>query len=532
MFHKILIANRGEIAVRLVRACRDLGIGSVAVFSDADRAALHVLLADEAYRLGPAPAAESYLSIGRVLDAARRSGADAIHPGYGFLSENPEFPAACADAGVVFIGPTPASMAALGSKTAARALARREGVPILEGTVEAVASLDAAQRVAAEVGYPVMLKAAAGGGGKGMRLVASAAELPSAWALAGAEAASAFGDAAIFIERALVQPRHVEIQILGDSVGHLIWLGERDCSMQRRHQKIIEESPAPRLRAETRAAMGAAALQLARAAAYTSAGTVEFLVDAEENFYFLEVNTRLQVEHPVTEAVTGIDLVEQQIRIAAGEPLRIEQAAVAPRGHALECRIYAEDPEQNFMPSPGRITRLLTPQGPGVRVDSGIYEGWNVPLDYDPLLAKLIVWGANREQAVARMQRALGEYQIAGVRHNLGFFRRVFADPAFQAGEIDTSYVARLLAQPAPAAAPVEAAWKRHEQSGRPLPPVEARPQATSGSDPAKSGEPQWEQWASVAAAIAAKSASGAKSAPPSPAPSAWQAAARHEGRQ
>jgi len=500
MFHKILIANRGEIAVRIVRACRDLGIGSVAVFSDADRTALHVLLADEAYRLGPAPAAESYLDIGRVIDAARRSGADAIHPGYGFLSEDPEFAAACVDAGLVFIGPTPASMAALGNKTAARALARREGVPILEGTVEAVANLDAAQRVAAEVGYPIMLKAAAGGGGKGMRLVASAAELPSAWALAGAEAASAFGDAAIFIERAIVQPRHVEIQILGDHLGNesgrLIWLGERDCSVQRRHQKIIEESPAPRLSAATRAAMGAAALKLARAAAYTSAGTVEFLVDAAENFYFLEVNTRLQVEHPVTEAVTGIDLVEQQIRIAAGEPLRIEQAAVEPRGHALECRIYAEDPEQNFMPSPGRITRLRTPQGPGVRVDSGIYEGWNVPLDYDPLLAKLIVWGADRKQAVARMQRALGEYEIAGVRHNLGFFRRVFADAAFRAGEIDTAYVARLLAQPASA------------------------------------GATDWDTWASIAAAVAAESAASAPNPAPAAAPSAWQAAARREGRR
>ena len=502
MFHKILIANRGEIAVRIVRACRDLGIGSVAVFSDVDRTALHVLLADEAYRLGPAPAAESYLDIGRVIDAARRSGADAIHPGYGFLSENPEFAAACGDAGVVFIGPTPASMAALGSKTAARALAQREGVPILEGTVEAVATLDAAQRVAAAVGYPVMLKAAAGGGGKGMRLVASAAELPSAWALASAEAASAFGDAAIFIERAVVRPRHIEIQILGDhpgnEAGHLIWLGERECSVQRRHQKIIEESPAPRLSARTRAAMGAAALKLARAAAYTSAGTVEFLVDAGENFYFLEVNTRLQVEHPVTEAVTGIDLVEQQIRIAAGEPLGIEQAAVVPRGHALECRIYAEDPEQNFMPSPGRITRLHTPEGPGVRLDSGIYQGWTVPIEYDPLLAKLIVWGADRKQAVARMQRALGEYQIAGVRHNLGFFRRVFAEAPFQAGELDTGYVARLLAQPAPAASP------------------------------------DWESWASVAAAVATQSQSSGGSAPASPpaAPSAWQAAARRENRR
>ncbi|MGN6593269.1 MAG: acetyl-CoA carboxylase biotin carboxylase subunit [Terriglobales bacterium] len=451
MFGKVLIANRGEIAVRLIRACRDLGITSVAVYSDVDRCALHVLEADEAYRLGPAPAAESYLNIGRVLDTARRCGAKAIHPGYGFLSENAEFAAACRDAGLTFIGPTPESMAALGSKTAARRLARDNQIPILEGTVDAVTSLEEAQRVAAQIGFPVMLKAAAGGGGKGMRLVARAEDLASAYALAGAEAGAAFGDTAVFLERAVLAPRHVEIQILGDHHGSLVWLGERECSVQRRHQKVIEESPATRLSQKTRAAMGQAAVAAARAAGYTNAGTVEFLVDEQENFYFLEVNTRLQVEHPVTELVTGLDLPVLQMRIAAGEPLPFQQADIAPRGHAIECRVYAEDPEQNFMPSPGTILRLRPPAGPGVREDSGVYEGWTVPLEYDPLLSKLIVWGADRPQAVARMRRALAEYQLAGLRHNLGFFRRVLTDPDFLAGRTDTGYVARLLARPAPA---------------------------------------------------------------------------------
>ncbi|HXR98638.1 MAG TPA: acetyl-CoA carboxylase biotin carboxylase subunit [Terriglobales bacterium] len=454
MFKKILIANRGEIAVRLVRACRDMGIASVAVYSDVDRCGMHVLLADEAYRLGPAPASESYLSFDRVLAAARDSGAEAIHPGYGFLAENAEFARACAAAGIVFIGPSPASMDALGSKTAARKLAQQHKIPILQGTVDAVATLAEAQKVAAGIGYPVMLKAAAGGGGKGMRLVASAAEMPSAFALAATEAASAFGDSAVFLERAVLRPRHIEVQILGDQHGHLLSLGERECSVQRRHQKIIEESPAPRLRPATRAALASAALAAARAANYYSAGTVEFLVDADENFYFLEVNTRLQVEHPVTELVTGLDLVAEQIRIAAGEPLSFTQDLVSTHGHAIECRVYAEDPAQNFMPSPGLIRRLQVPSGPGIREDSGVYQGWNVPLDYDPLLSKLIAWGADRDQAVARMRRALQEYELAGVGHNLGFFRRVFSDPDFIAGRTDTGYVGRLQAMPEPAADP------------------------------------------------------------------------------
>ncbi|MGH9480757.1 MAG: acetyl-CoA carboxylase biotin carboxylase subunit [Terriglobales bacterium] len=493
-FRKILIANRGEIAVRLIRACRDLGIASVAVYSDADRAGLHVLLADEAYRLGPAPAGESYLAMERVLDAARRSGAEAVHPGYGFLAENAGFAAACREAGLVFIGPTPEAMAALGSKTAARRLAKEHGVPILEGTVDAVGSLEEAQTVAAGIGFPVMLKASAGGGGKGMRLVATAAELPSAFALAAAEAGAAFGDASVFLERAVLLPRHIEIQILGDRHGHLTWLGERECSVQRRHQKIIEESPAPRLREATRNAMGEAACVLARAAHYHNAGTVEFLVDAEERFYFLEVNTRLQVEHPVTELVTGLDLAALQIQIAAGQVLPFTQAEIVRRGHAIECRVYAEDPERNFMPSPGTIRQVALPAGPGIRIDSGIYAGWTVPLEYDPLLSKLIVWGEDRAQALTRMRRALHEYQLGGVRHNLGFFRRVFADPEFVAGHTDTGYVARLLAQ---AAGPADT-------------------------------DPAWDTAASAAAALAAATAARAeKSVTAAGAETVWQREAR-----
>ncbi|TAN21396.1 MAG: acetyl-CoA carboxylase biotin carboxylase subunit [Acidobacteria bacterium] len=458
MFRKVLIANRGEIAVRLIRACRDLGITSAAVYSDVDRCGLHVLEADEAYRLGEAPAHESYLNVERVLDAARRCGAEAIHPGYGFLSENAEFAAACRDAGLKFIGPAPEAMAALGSKTAARKLAKDHNIPILPGTVDAVTSVAEAQRVAAQIGFPVMLKAAAGGGGKGMRLVTRAEDLPSAYALAGAEAGAAFGDAAVFLERAVLAPRHIEIQILGDEHGAMLWLGERECSIQRRHQKIIEESPSPHLSEKTRRAMGACACAIANAAGYTNAGTVEFLVDEHEGFYFLEVNTRLQVEHPVTEWCTGLDLATWQIRIAAGEPLSFGQDDIVRRGHAIECRIYAEDPEQNFMPSPGTILRLRPPSGPGVREDTGVYEGWTVPLEYDPLLSKLIVWGEDRPQALARMRRALREYQLAGLRNNLEFFRRVFADADFEAGRTDTGFVARLQAKPA-LPAPDADAW-------------------------------------------------------------------------
>jgi len=461
LFRAILIANRGEIAVRLARGCRDLGIRSVAVFSDVDRASLHVLHADAAYPIGPAAPQASYLNIERILDVARRARVDAIHPGYGFLSENPAFAAACRDAGFVFIGPSPESMRQLGSKTAARDIARACGVPLVPGSTAPLTSLAVAQReaaaLAATAGYPLMLKAAAGGGGKGMRLIAAAAEFASAYSLARTEARNAFGDDTVYLEKALLQPRHIEVQILGDQHGNLVYLGERECSLQRRHQKILEETPAPLLTPELRRRMGEAAVAIARAADYTSAGTVEFLVDAQQNFYFLEMNTRLQVEHPITEMVTGLDLVEQQIRIAAGRALALQQEQLAPRGHAIECRIYAEDPTQNFMPSPGRIEHLVVPAGPGIREDSGIYEGWTVPLEYDPLLSKLIAWGGDRPQAIARMARALSEYHLGGIRHNLAFFRQILARPDFQQGDFDTGYLQRVLADSS--AEPGEPGW-------------------------------------------------------------------------
>ncbi len=444
---KILVANRGEIAVRVIRACRDLGIASVAVYSEVDRAALHVQMADEAYPLGAAAARESYLNISRVIEAARRSGAQAVHPGYGFLSENPEFAQACADAELIFIGPSAVSMRQLGSKTAARELARRHDVPMLAGAA-ALPTLQEALREAERAGFPVMLKASAGGGGKGMRRVERAQDLAGAYQLARTEAQSAFGDDTVYLERALDRPRHVEIQILADRRGNTIYLGERECSVQRRHQKIIEESPSARLSPQLRARMGDAAVRVARAAGYENAGTVEFLLDESGGFYFLEVNTRLQVEHPVTEMVAGIDMVAAQIQIAEGAPLPWRQEDIQPRGHAIECRIYAEDPANNFFPSPGRIAVWETPSGPGVRVDSGVYEGWQVPLEYDPLLAKLIAWGADRPEALRRLRRALGEFHISGIRHNLPFFRRALDDSTFTAGDVDTSFVERLLAQP------------------------------------------------------------------------------------
>ncbi|MGH9490528.1 MAG: acetyl-CoA carboxylase biotin carboxylase subunit, partial [Terriglobales bacterium] len=382
----------------------------------------------------------------------------ALHPGYGFLSENPDLAEACAAAGIVFIGPSAAAMRQLGSKTEARKLARRCGVPVVPGSAEGLASASQARALAAEFGYPVMLKAAAGGGGKGMRLVARPEELASALELASAEALAAFGDGAVYLEKAILAPRHIEIQILADRHGHCIHLGERECSVQRRHQKVVEESPALRLQPGLRDRMGAAAVTVCRAAGYVNAGTVEFLLDEQDNFYFLEVNTRLQVEHPVTELVTGLDLVQRQIAIADGQPLDLRQEDIRWRGHAIECRLYAEDPAQNFFPSPGRITRLVTPSGPGLREDSGIYEGWTVPLEYDPLLSKLIVWGEDRPQALARMRRALSEYHIGGIRSNLSLFRRILADPAFAAGGVDTGYLARLLAS---APAPLPAPWLR-----------------------------------------------------------------------
>jgi acetyl-CoA carboxylase, biotin carboxylase subunit len=445
MFKKILIANRGEIAVRVLRACHEMGIAAAVVYSDADRGALHVRMADEAYPIGPAAASESYLNIQRIIDVAKRSGADAIHPGYGFLSENAKFAQACADAGIKFIGPTAAAMEGMGSKTRARQAMEKAGVPFVPGTSRGVESFDHAQQIAAQIGYPVMLKAAAGGGGKGMRLVPGADELKSALEAAQSEAERAFGDSEVYIEKAIVNPRHIEMQVLADEHGHTVYLGERECSLQRRHQKVLEEAPSPIVDPDMRRRMGEVAVRVAKAANYTNAGTVEFLVDQQKNFYFLEMNTRLQVEHPITELVTGLDLVHLQIRIAAGEKLPFAQDEISIRGHAMECRIYAEDPENNYFPSPGKITLLQSPSGPGIRLDNGMYEGWTVPIDYDPLLAKLIGYGSGREQAIARLNRALDEYFVGGIKTNISLFRRIVRDEDFQSAKLDTGFLDRLL---------------------------------------------------------------------------------------
>jgi acetyl-CoA carboxylase biotin carboxylase subunit len=441
MFKKILIANRGEIAVRIVRACREMGITSAAVFSEADRAALHVRLADEAYPIGPAPSRDSYLRIDKLMEVARRAGCKAVHPGYGFLAENPAFARACGENNITFIGPSPEAMERLGSKTAARQLASRTGVPMVPGVQEPIERVQDAERIARELGYPVLLKAVAGGGGKGMRLVGEEAKLPAAWRDASSEALHAFGDARVYLERYLERPRHIEIQIFGDTHGRIVHLGERECSVQRRHQKVIEESPSPVVTPELRGAMGGAAVKLAREAGYTNAGTVEFLVDAAKDFYFLEVNTRLQVEHPVTEMVTGLDLVKLQIRIAAGESLPFSQEHVKVSGHAIECRLYAEDPDNNFYPSPGKILSLRTPSGPGIRLDDGVHEGFTVPTEYDPLLGKLIAWGHDRAEAIARLQRALAEFAVTGIKTNAGLFRGILRDPEFLRGEIFTRWL-------------------------------------------------------------------------------------------
>ncbi len=444
MFRKILIANRGEIAVRVARACREMGITSVVVYSDVDRGSLHVLRADEAYDIGRAAASESYLNIDRILEVARRCGAEAVHPGYGFLSENPKFARACGAAGIKFIGPTPESMEMMGSKTRARQQMEKAGVPFVPGTSRGLESQTQAEEVAAKLGYPVMLKAAAGGGGKGMRLVHASDQLASALESAQSEAQRAFGDAEIYLEKAIMNPRHVEVQVLADEHGNCVYLGERDCSIQRRHQKVLEESPAPAVTPDIRKRMGEVAVKAAKAAGYTNAGTIEFLADADGNFYFLEMNTRLQVEHPVTELVTGLDLVHMQILIAAGEKLPFLQEGIQVRGHAIECRIYAEDPENNYFPSPGEILALNEPSGPGIRVDSGIYAGWTVPMEYDPLLAKLIGYGETRQQAIGRLKRALQEYSIGGVRTNLRLFQQILSDEDFVAARTDTGYLARL----------------------------------------------------------------------------------------
>ena len=456
MFKKILIANRGEIAVRVIRACREMGISPVAVYSEADRGALHVRLADEAYPIGPPPSTQSYLSIARIIDATKRSKAEAVHPGYGFLSENAAFAQACEDAQITFIGPSPKSIALMGSKVESRKAAAHYGVPMVPGTTEPLRDPQEARQVAGSIGYPVMLKASAGGGGKGMRLVESEKEIDDALQLTRAEALSAFGDDAVYLEKFVQQPRHIEIQVLADRHGTAVFLGERECSIQRRHQKVIEECPSPIVDADLRQRMGEAALLVVQAADYTNAGTVEFLVDKNRQFYFLEMNTRLQVEHPVTEMVTGIDLVKEQIRIAAGLPIQFRQQDIVMKGAAIECRIYAEDPENNFFPSPGTIRFLQTPAGPGIRDDSGVYEGWTVPIDYDPLISKLVAWAPTRDRALRRMLRALGEYQVEGIRTNLSFFREILNHPEFKKGEFDTGFIARWLGERKASAGPTQ----------------------------------------------------------------------------
>jgi acetyl-CoA carboxylase biotin carboxylase subunit len=448
---KVLIANRGEIALRVIRACREMGLATVAVYSDADRAALHVLYADEAYRLGPPPAVESYLRGDLIIETARRAGADAVHPGYGFLSENAAFADDCAAAGLTFIGPPASAMRVLGSKTRARQAADAAGMPRVPGSVTGLGSVSEAERVAAEIGYPVMLKAAAGGGGKGMRAVLRPDELAAAYVAASSEAERSFGSGEVYLEKLIERPRHIEIQLMADQHGGCIYLGERECSVQRRHQKVIEEAPSAVVSESLRRRMGEAAVRLALSAGYVNAGTVEFLVDADDNFYFLEMNTRLQVEHPVTELVTGLDLVHMQLRVAMGEPLPLKQEDIRLQGHAVECRIYAEDPDNNFFPSPGLITRLVQPGGPGIREDCAVYAGWEVPLDYDPMLSKLVAYGETREAAIDRMLRALDEYIIGGIKTNISFFRRILQDEDFRAARIDTGYLERLLAREEPA---------------------------------------------------------------------------------
>jgi acetyl-CoA carboxylase biotin carboxylase subunit len=445
MFKKILIANRGEIAVRIIRACRELGIRTVAVFSDVDRKSLHVRLCDEAYPIGPAPSRESYLRIDKLMDVARRSGCDAVNPGYGFLAENTALPRACTDAGLTFIGPPADAMESLGSKTSGRQLARRNDVPTVPGTNEPIEKISEARALAQSMAYPVLLKAVAGGGGKGMRVVSNDAEFESAFRDASSEALNAFGDERLYLEKYLERPRHIEVQILADVHGRVVSLGERECSIQRRHQKVVEEAPSPIGTPDLRKKMGDAAVRLARAGGYVNAGTVEFLVDQNLNFYFLEVNTRLQVEHPVTEQVTSLDLVKLQIAIAAGHRLPFAWESITPRGHAMEVRLYAEDPDNNFFPSPGKILSRHAPSGPGIRLDEGVYEGWTVPNDYDPLLSKLIAWGNSREETIARLRRALNEYTISGIKTNAALFRRILSEPDFLRGESHTKWLDELL---------------------------------------------------------------------------------------
>ncbi len=442
---KILIANRGEIAVRVMRACRELGIKSVAVYSDPDKAALHVRRADEAYHIGPASPSESYLNIQKIIDVAKKSGADAIHPGYGFLSENSSFARAVIEAGLIFIGPDPSSMEAMGSKIGARQMAMKAKVNIVPGIAKPLSDIQEAKKVAQDIGYPVLIKASAGGGGKGMRSVFAEKDLESAFQMATSEALRSFKDGAVYIEKLIEGPHHVEIQVMGDKHGNVVHLFERECSVQRRHQKVIEESPSPFITEKTRQAMCAQAVALAKEVNYHNAGTLEFLVDKHQNFYFLEMNTRLQVEHPITEEVVGVDLVKAQIAVAQGEKLPWKQEDLKQNGHALEVRVYAEDPFHNFLPAPGLVVDQQYPHGPGVRLDNGIYAGFTVPLDYDPILSKLITWGRTRQDALEKMLRALTEYRVSGPKTNLYFHRKALLIEDFVKGVYDTSFIDKYL---------------------------------------------------------------------------------------
>ncbi len=441
LLRKVLVANRGEIAIRVFRALNEMGIGAVAVYSEADRLSSHLRYADETHLIGPAPASESYLNIPRIIEVAEQTGCDGIHPGYGFLAESHEFAAACEDAGIAFIGPSPSSIKAMGIKTEAKKIMRESDVPVIPGSPGAVDDADEAVSQADGIGYPVMIKASAGGGGKGMRIVYDADQLRQAFKTASSEAEAYFGSPEIFIEKFIERPRHIEVQILADNYGNTIYLGERECSVQRRYQKLIEETPSPAIDDEARVRIAETAVRAAKAAGYRNAGTVEFILDPSGDFYFLEVNTRLQVEHPVTEFVTGIDLVKSQLEIASGFELEYAQADIHPHGAAIECRIYAEDPKNDFLPSLGKITRLRTPEGPWVRIENYVYRGYEVPVYYDPLIAKIITWGIDREAAIARMSRALGEYVIEGIETTIPFHMWVMRDVKFQSGDFDTSYI-------------------------------------------------------------------------------------------
>ena len=490
MFRKILIANRGEIAVRIIRACRDLNISPVAVFSEPDAAALHVRMADEAYCIGPAASTESYLKMQGIIAAAKQSQAEAIHPGYGFLAENGEFARAVTDAGLTFIGPSPESMEIMGSKVSARRAALAVGAPVVPGTTQALQSYEEARELAQKFSYPIMLKAAAGGGGKGMRQVADETELRSALEGAQSEAASAFGDSSVYLEKIVERPRHIEIQIFADTNGNYVHLGERECSIQRRHQKVIEECPSPLNDSDLRARMGETAIKIAQAVNYVGAGTIEFLFsDVTRDFYFLEMNTRLQVEHPVTELVTGFDLVREQINVAVGRPLSFTQEDVEWKGHAIECRVYAEDPDNNFFPSPGKISYLRVPAGPGIRDDSGVSEGDEVSIHYDPMISKLAAWGQTREEAIDRMRRALDEYAVGGISTTLPFFREIIRDDEFIEAKLDTGFIPRFN--------------ERREERRTGVPPVSVHAQDARATE---------QDIAVIAAALAYADAQGARS--------------------